>query len=69
MATAGMPSRGVLMPATANNARLFHLTNRGALRPGLLADLVAVRGHPTRDIAALQRVILLVKGEAIVRQP
>ena len=69
MAAAGMPPRDVLLAATAGNAGLFHLADRGSLRPGLLADLVAVRGDPTRDIAALERVMLVVKGGVVVRQP
>lgn len=69
MAAAGMPPRDVLLAATAGNARLFHLADRGALRPGLLADLVAVRGDPTHDIAALEQVVLVVKGGVVVRQP
>jgi imidazolonepropionase-like amidohydrolase len=63
------PAR-VLLAATAVNARLFHLENRlGAIRPGLLADLVAVDGDPTRDISAVRRVRLVMKGGTIYRAP
>lgn len=66
----GMPAADVLVAATSGNARLFHLADRlGAVRPGLLADLVAVEGDPTRDIGALRRVRLVVKGGEIVRAP
>lgn len=68
MAAAGIPPRKVLLAATSNNARLFHIADRvGTLKPGLLADLVAVRGDPTRDVAALSQVVAVVKGGEMVR--
>ena len=66
----GMSPARVLLAATAVNARLFHLEDRlGTIRPGLLADLVAVDGDPTRDIAALRRVRLVMKGGVPYREP
>ena len=42
----GMPALEVLAAATSVNARAFHLDDRvGAIRAGLLADLVAVRNE------------------------
>lgn len=66
----GMSPARVLLAATAVNARLFHLEERlGTIRPGLLADLVAVDGDPTRDVAALRRVRLVMKGGTLFREP
>ena len=62
----GMPAPDVLHAATAGNARIFGLADRGRVAPGLLADLVAVRGDPTRDITALRRIELVVKGGRLV---
>ncbi|GAA4046413.1 amidohydrolase family protein [Hymenobacter glaciei] len=59
----------VLRQATSGNARIFHLADRGRLAPGLLADLVAVAGDPTQDVAALRQIRLVMKGGVLYRQP
>ena len=69
MQRAGMPAAKVLQAATYGNARIFNLTDRGEIRPGLLADLVAVAGDPTRDVSAVRDVRLVIKGGTIVRAP
>jgi len=58
----GMKPLDVLRSATSINADVFHLADRGRIRPGLLADLVAVEGDPSRQIAAVRRVRLVMKG-------
>jgi len=63
----GMSPRDALRAATAGNAEIFGLTDRGRVEPGLLADLVAVEGDPSRDIGALWNVALVMKGGEIVR--
>jgi imidazolonepropionase-like amidohydrolase len=70
MVAYGMRPADVLIAATSGNAKLFGLSERlGAVRPGLLADLVAVEGDPTRDMAAVRAVRLVMKGGAVVRAP
>ncbi len=67
MQRAGMPAAQVMIAATSGNASIFHLSDRGQVKPGLLADLVAVTGDPTRDVSAVQNVRLVMKGGEIVR--
>jgi imidazolonepropionase-like amidohydrolase len=69
MQRAGMPAAQVLIAATSGNARILRLADRGQLKPGLLADLVAVDGDPTRDVSAVEHVRLVMKGGQIVRGP
>jgi imidazolonepropionase-like amidohydrolase len=69
MQDAGMPAREVLMAVTSVNARVFHIDDRvGAVRAGLLADLVAVRGDPSTDIYALRQIRMVMKGGKVVRE-
>ena len=68
MAAAGMTPAQVLLASTSGNARWMRMGDRlGAVKPGLLADLVAVAGDPTLNIAAVRSVRLVIKGGTIVR--
>ena len=68
MQRAGMAAPQILISATSRNARILHLTDRGEVKPGLLADLVAVDGDPTRDVSAVEHVRFVMKGGQVVRQ-
>ena len=69
MVAYGLPPARVLTIATAGNAAVLGLADRlGTIRPGLAADLLAVDGDPTQDIAALERVRLVMKDGVVVRE-
>ena len=64
---AGMKPLAAIRTATSVDAALLGVTDRGTLEAGKLADLVAVPGDPSRDIAAMEKVFFVMKGGAVVR--
>jgi imidazolonepropionase-like amidohydrolase len=65
----GMAAIDVLKSATADAARILHVDAAvGRVANGLLADLIAVDGDPTRDIAALNRVRFVMKDGKVIRR-
>jgi imidazolonepropionase-like amidohydrolase len=67
---AGVPAAYVLKMMTTNAARLLGVEGeRGAVRAGLAADIIAVPGDPLADITALRRVAFVMKDGRVVRKP
>lgn len=67
MQHAGMQAAQVMIAATSGNASIFHLADRGEIKPGLLADLDAFEGDPTRDVSKVEHVRFVMKGGQVVR--
>ena len=65
----GMAPINALRSATSVNARVMHMADKiGSIKPGLLADVIAVEGNPLKDVGALKKVKFVMKGGVIYRQ-
>lgn len=65
---AGIAPRLILQMMTVNAARLLGVDGeRGRIAPGLAADIVAVRGNPLENPAALENVVFVMKDGQVVK--
>jgi imidazolonepropionase-like amidohydrolase len=65
----GMTPLAAIQAGTINGAKLLGWQDQiGALRPGYMADIVAVPGNPLQNIAALQKVSFVMKDGLVYRK-
>lgn len=66
----GMSRREILQAGLLNGAALLGWESRiGELKPSYLADIIAVDGNPLDDLAALSRVLFVMKNGSIYKTP
>jgi imidazolonepropionase-like amidohydrolase len=66
---AGVPATDTLRAMTVNAARLLGVDKeRGFLRPGMAADIIATPENPAENIQTLRKVSFVMKDGAIIKQ-
>jgi imidazolonepropionase-like amidohydrolase len=66
---AGIPPKVLLQAMTLNAARLLGVANeRGAIRTGMAADIIATGGDPLEDPNALKKVVFVMKSGVAIKQ-
>ena len=63
----GMSTMDALQSATSLNAEQFHLKKLGQLKAGFLADIIAVKGDPTKNISDMRNVNFVMKDGRIYK--
>jgi imidazolonepropionase-like amidohydrolase len=63
----GMTPANALRSATSTAGRVLH-REIGQVKVGMLADLIAVEGDPTKEIAALRKVKFVMKSGVVYKQ-
>ena len=63
----GMKPLDAVKSATSIAGRVLHM-DIGTVKPGMFADLIAVDGDPTKDIAALRKVRFVMKAGTVYKQ-
>ena len=65
---AGVTPADILKAMTTNCAELLRINKeRGAIAPGLFADIIAMPGDPLQDIESLRKVNFVMKNGKVVR--
>jgi len=66
----GMSNFQALQAGTKVNAELLQMEDQiGTLEAGKMADIIALRGNPLEDISALERVVFVMAGGEVFKQP
>ena len=66
---AGLKPKEILLAMTMTAAKLFGVEKeRGAIKPQMAADIIAMPGNPLDDISALKRVSFVMKNGRIIKR-
>jgi imidazolonepropionase-like amidohydrolase len=67
---AGVPAKTILQAMTTNAARLLGVEKeRGAIQPGLAADIIATPENPLDNIQTLKQVTFVMKDGKVFKRP
>ncbi len=64
----GMNATDAIKTATINAAEMLGLSDRGELKEGFLADIIAVNSNPINDIKTLESVKFVMKDGIVYKQ-
>ena len=67
MVDKGMTNIQAIQAATINPAELINVNDRGIIKAGLLADIIAVDANPLNDIKILEQVKFVMKGGIVYK--
>ena len=68
MTNAGMTNQDALKSATIETAKLLRIEDKlGQIKPGMLADIIAVQQNPIEDISTVENVIFVMKDGVIFK--
>ncbi len=69
MTDAGMSNKDALKSATIEAAKLLRIEHKlGQIKPGMLADIIAVQKNPMQDISTVKNVSFVMKDGVIYKQ-
>ncbi|WNC68797.1 amidohydrolase family protein [Thalassotalea nanhaiensis] len=67
MVSRGMSESQALQSATINAANLLGVSDRGQLKKGMLADIIAVESNPLENIRVMENVSFVMKGGDVIK--
>jgi imidazolonepropionase-like amidohydrolase len=63
-----MTNQDALKSATIETAKLLRIEDKlGQIKPGMLADIIAVQQNPVEDISTVENVIFVMKDGVIFK--
>jgi imidazolonepropionase-like amidohydrolase len=65
---AGIPPKDILKIMTTDAALLGVEKQRGAIKQGMFADLIATPANPLDNIQTLKQVSFVMKDDAVIKQ-
>ena len=69
MTDAGMSNKDALKSATIETAKLLRVEDKlGQIKPGMLADIIAVQNNPIEDISTVKNISFVMKDGVIYKQ-